>query len=167
MALVVDREIAAPGDVLRYQMQVDNVLGQEATNVWLTCDLPAELQVDEVKGALGEVHRYDKRVAFEVGRLQPSFESHVFSIVARVRDDAQPGAELLYRANLTSDQAGGGERSVTTVIQGDKEPVVAQQVDALPTTGAGSVPWWLVVGFGVLIVMVALFSTKGRIHPLH
>ena len=165
LALVVDKVQAAPGDLLRYKMQVDNVLGHEATNVWLTCDLPAELQVQEVSGGLGEVHRYDARISFEVGRVQPSFDSYVFEVVARVREDAEPGTRLVYRANLTSDQAGGGERSVETVLGGRSASPLAR-LGALPTTGSGSVPWWLVVGFGVLIVVVALLSTKGRIRPL-
>jgi uncharacterized repeat protein (TIGR01451 family)/LPXTG-motif cell wall-anchored protein len=167
LALVVDKAEAEAGDQLQYQLQVDNVLGQEATNVWLTCDLPDQVSVESVSASRGETQRYGQRISFELGQLPASFDSEFFTIVVRVQDDVQPGTALVHRASLTSDQASGAERTVTTQVVGAAPTVAVQSpVASLPTTGSSSIPWWLVVGFFALIVIVALLSTRGRIRPL-
>ena len=164
LALVVDKAEALPGDTLQYKAQIANVAGQEATNVWLTCDLSDEVEVQEVATTLGEVHNYGQRISIALGRLQPAPESQYVTIQARIRDDAAPGAELVHHANLTSDQAGGGERSVMTIILG-KAPEDTKAALPLPTTGSGRIPLWLAAGFVVLIVVIALFSMRERILP--
>jgi uncharacterized repeat protein (TIGR01451 family) len=157
----VDKKEANPGDSLRYQAQISNRAGKEATNVWVTCDLPEQVEVTEVSATLGEVHRYGQRISFELGRLQPSFDSQRIVIEADIRQDAQPGAELVHHANLTSDQAGGGERSVTTVIVGAAPTPGSRKSTAadLPTTG-GAGSWWLVAGFCMLIVAAAALGIR-------
>lgn len=167
--LAVDKTEAHAGDPLRYQLQVANVEGREATNVWLTCDLPADIAVEEVKSSQGEIHNYGQRISVDLGRLPPSFESQSVSIVARILDSAQPGSELIHHANLTSDQAGGAERSVQTLVLGAAPTAAAESAGAgmLPTTGSGSMPWWAVAGFCVLIVAAAVASMRKRIRGSH
>jgi uncharacterized repeat protein (TIGR01451 family) len=164
LALVVDKAEALPGDTLAYKAQITNVAGQEATNVWLTCDLPDEVAVEDVSATLGEIHNYGQRISIALGRLQPAHESQYITIQARIRDDAAPGAELVHHANLTSDQAGGGEQSVITMILGEA-PEPTKAALPLPTTGSGRIPLWLAAGFVVLIVVIALFSMRERILP--
>ena len=40
------------------QEQVSNMGGAEASNIWLTCDLPPGLQVEEATATLGEVRKH-------------------------------------------------------------------------------------------------------------
>jgi len=164
LALVVDKAEALPGDTLLYKAQIANLAGQVATNVWLTCDLPDEVEVQEVAATLGEIHNYGQRISIALGGLQASPESQYVTIEARIRDDAAPGAELVHHANLTSDQAGGGEREVMTTILGTA-PEETKAAIPLPTTGSGRIPLWLAAGFVALIVVIALFSMRERILP--
>jgi uncharacterized repeat protein (TIGR01451 family) len=164
LALAVDKDEAYPGDSLQYKAQIDNLAGQEATNVWLTCDLPEGLEVQETTTTIGSVHNYGQRIAFELGRMQPAYESQYMTILARIRDDVQPGTELIHHANLTSDQAGGGERSIKTVILGE-EPEESTDTLPLPTTGNKGISLWLAAGFIVLIVVVAFLTMRERILP--
>lgn len=168
LALAVDKHEAYPGEVLTYKAQVDNVAGQEATNVWLTCDLPHEVHVEEVTTTTGAIHRYGRRVSFELGRFGPGHESQYMSIATRILDDTAPGKELVHHANLTSDQAGGGERSVMTLVLGEAPESPPEQVQdtikesPLPTTGNRAIPLWLSLGFVAFIAIAALFSMRER-----
>jgi uncharacterized repeat protein (TIGR01451 family) len=182
LTLIVDKAEARPGDLLRYQAQVANVTGQVATNIWLTCDLPEGVAIEEVSTTKGEIHEYGQRISVEMGRFHAAFESEFVEIEARIRNDVTPGTELIHRANLTSDQAGGGERDAETV-SGDEVEMLAQdmvktlvigekpeptgeseETTALPVTGNGTISLWAIVGFVALIVIVALVGSRGRIH---
>jgi uncharacterized repeat protein (TIGR01451 family) len=180
LALAVDEAEARPGDELRYRLQVANVAGQLATNVWLTCDLPQKVEIEEITTTYGKVQQYGRRVSVEMGHLEPGFESYFVTIRARIHSDVPAGAKLVHHANLTSDQAGGGEGSVLTTILGlgpEAAPTTAaaqmsppkptterRSQGALPVTGGRSIPLWLVTGFVALIVVVALLSFRERIH---
>jgi uncharacterized repeat protein (TIGR01451 family) len=161
LAMVVDKDMAQPGDTLHYRVQVTNVGGKEATNIWLTCDLPEEVEVQESSTTQGTVHAYGQRISFELGRFAPAHESQIVTIVARIREEVKAGTELVGHANLTSDQAGGGEHSVTTVIEGER-PITIQEILSLPTTGGGTIPFWMALGFLVMIVVVGLYTARER-----
>ena len=171
MALVVDKTEAHPGDLLHYHIQVANVAGKVATNVWVTCDLPEGVQVTEVSTTQGEIHDYGQRISIELGAFPAAFESQFVEIKARIQDSLAPGTELVHHANLTSDQAGGGERDVkttyqvkTVVLDPGTEPTKAgEKESALPVTGSSTISLWVIVGFGVLIAMAALYGDRGRI----
>jgi hypothetical protein len=122
------------------------------------------MQVEETTTTLGEIHNYGQQVSFELGRLPPSFDSQFVTIKARIGEGAEPGAELTSYANLTSDQAGGGERWVTTTVLGDK-PQVKESPLPLPVAGSGSVSLWIGIGFLVMVVGVALYSLRERFLP--
>jgi uncharacterized repeat protein (TIGR01451 family) len=166
LALAVDRAEAKPGDVLRYKAQIANAGGEVATNVWLTCDLPEQVEIQEISITQGQVHYYGRRVSVEVGKLSPGFTSQFVTILARIRDDVEPGTELVHHANLTSDQAGGGEAEARTTIAGEEqEPTpVPQEAAMLPVSGSGSLPLWLIAALGTSIIAVALLGRRGHIH---
>jgi len=161
LAMVVDKDLAQPGDTLQYRVQVTNAGGKEATNVWLTCDLPEEVEVQESSTTQGTVHAYGQRVSFELGRFSPAHESQMVTLNARIRDEVEAGTELVGHANLTSDQAGGGEQSVTTLVEGER-PVTIQEILSLPTTGGGTIPFWMALGFLIMILVVGLYTARER-----
>jgi len=161
LAMVVDKDLAHPGDMLQYRVQVTNAGGKEATNVWLTCDLPEEVAVQESSTTQGTVHPYGQRISFELGRFAPAHESQYVTIIARIRDEVEAGTELVGHANLTSDQAGGGEHSVITLVEGER-PITIKEVLSLPTTGGGKIPFWMAIGFLAMIVIVGLYSARER-----
>ncbi len=161
LAMIVNKDLAQPGDTLEYRVQVTNAGGKEATNVWLTCDLPEEVEVQESSTTQGTVHAYGQRISFELGRFAPAHESQMITIIARIRDEVEAGTELVGHANLTSDQAGGGEHSVTTLIEGER-PITIQEILSLPTTGGGKIPFWMAIGFLIMIVIVGLYSARER-----
>ena len=138
------------------------VAGEEASNVWLSCELSEGVLVEETTTTLGEIHNYGQQISFELGRLPPSFDSQFVTVKARIREDAEPGTELAHHANLTSDQAGGGERSVTTLILGDKTQARKSPLP-LPVTGGGSVSLWVGIAFLVIVGGVALYSVRERL----
>ena len=160
----MDKKVANPGDELLYKAQIANVAGKEATNVWLTSDLPSGVEVQEVTTSMGTVHYHGQRISIELGRMPASYDSQYVSILVRVRDDVDPGTGLLHLASLTSDQSGGGEASVLTTVSGDEPRAKALGIP-LPVTGGGSIPLWMAIGFVVLIVAVAVFSMRGRALP--
>lgn len=177
VVLIVDKAEARPGEMLEYQAQVVNVTGQVATNVWLTCDLPEGVEIQEHSTSKGVIHPYGQRLSVEMGDFHAAFESYFVKIKARIRDDVAPGTELVHHANLTSDQAGGGERDARTQYYEVKTLVVeegaasaptptpaSQKVSALPVTGNGAVSIWVVIGFAILIVVVAVWENKEHIH---
>ena len=164
LALTVDKKVANPGDDLLYKAQIANVAGKEATNVWLTSDLPSGVEVQEVTTSMGKVNYHGQRISIELGRMPASYDSQYVSILVRVRDDVDPGTGLLHLASLTSDQSGGGEASVLTTVSGDEPRAKALGIP-LPVTGGGSIPLWMAIGFVVLIVAVAVFSMRGRALP--
>ena len=181
VALIVDKIEAYPGDLLVYEAQVSNVTGQKATRIWLTCDLPEGVAIEEFTTTKGVIHQYGQRLSVEMGDLHAAFESYFVKIKARIREDIAPGTELIHHANLTSDQAGGGELDVITAydtevktlvlgegVEPTPEPVKEdQESEALPVTGNSSVPLWVVLGFTVLIAGVALWGNRGRIGLFH
>ena len=162
LGLAVNKEKVRPGDTLLYKAQVANVAGQTATNVWLTCDLPEGVDVQEVTATQGEVYRYGRRVSVELGKLQPAFDSQFVTIKVRVRSDVKPGSELIHHASLTSDQAGGGEREVKTVVTSPEATPTKVTASTLPTTGKGALPLWLIAVLGGVIVAAALFSVREK-----
>ncbi len=175
LALVADKEQAHPGDSLVYKIQVANVAGELASNVWLTCDLPegVEIEPQGISTTLGRIHQYGQRISIEMGQLQASFDSQFVQIKTRIRPDLLPGAVLIHRANLTSDQAGGGVRTSTTsaetqTIIVDAAPSSANpqagkaQVGPLPATGGSAWLLWVVIGFVVLIVVAAIWGSRER-----
>jgi uncharacterized repeat protein (TIGR01451 family) len=164
LSLVVDKTEAQPGDQLLYKAQVTNVAGEQATNVWLACELPAGVAVEETTTTLGQIHNYGQQISFELGKLAPSFHSQFVTIRARIGEDIEPGTELVHHANLTSDQAGGGEASVTTTVLGDKAQARKSPLP-LPVTGGGSISLWIGIGFLVVIGGVALYSVRERFLP--
>jgi uncharacterized repeat protein (TIGR01451 family) len=163
LSLIVDKAEAHPGDQLVYKAQIANVAGKEATNVWLSCQLSEGILVEETTTTLGEIHNYGQQISFELGRLPPSFDSQFVTIKARIREDVEPGTELVHHANLTSDQAGGGERSVSTLVLGDEPP--EWEGLPLPVTGGGTVSLWIGVAFLAIAGGVALYSVRERSHP--
>lgn len=187
VTLIVDKAEAHPGELLVYQAQVANVTGQKATHIWLTCDLPEGVVIEDYTTTKGVIHQYGQRLSVEMGDLHAAFESYFVKITARIHDDVEPGTELIHHVNLTSDQAGGGERDAITaydsevktlVIGEGVEPKVQTDVQpaedekesqTLPTTGNRSVRLWAVIGFTVLIFGVALWgnSRAGEIHRTH
>ena len=176
LTLIVDKAQARPGDLLHYQAQVTNVTGQVATNIWLTCDLPNEVQIEEVSTTRGEIHEYGQRISVEMGHFQAAFESEFVEIAARVRDDVSSGTELIHHANLTSDQAGGGESNAPTLAEDQvktmvigEEPEPTQESEGtatLPVTGRGRISLGVVLGFAALIAIAAFLGSKGHVHPL-
>lgn len=180
VALVVDKAKAHPGDSLRYQLQVTNITGQKATNVWLTCDLPEGITIDEYSTTKGAVHRYGQRLSVEMGEFQPSFESYYIEIKTHINDDIALGTELIHHANLTSDQAGGGERDASTISDAEAKTLVTgeeaqptaqaqptketQKAGTLPVTGSKGISVWIILGFLVIIVAAALIGNKERIN---
>ncbi len=168
LAMVVDKTQARPGDTLKYQVQVSNVAGQKATNVWLTCDLPDQLEITTYSTTRGLVHRYGQRLSIEMGLFEPSYESFWVEIEGRIKADVVPGTRLVHHASLTSDQAGGGESTVTTRYDTEVETVVldgqtvAVEKTALPSTGHGRMPFWTVPLLAVMIVLVALLESRTR-----
>jgi uncharacterized repeat protein (TIGR01451 family) len=165
LAFTVDKAQAHPGKELVYKAQISNRAGQIATNVWLTCDLPNEVQVLEITSTRGETQNYGQRISFEIGELQPSFDSQYATIVARIDADAAPGTELIAYASLTSDQAGGGERTVSTTLLGQQataSQTTAPAASPLPITGGGSIPLGLALAFLVIIVVVAVLNLRER-----
>jgi len=185
VTLIVDKAEAHPGDLLVYEAQVANVTGQKATRIWLTCDLPEGVLIEDYSTTKGVIHQYGQRLSVEMGDLHAAFESYFIKIKARIRDDVEPGTELIHHVNLTSDQAGGGEQDAITAYDSEvKTLVIGEGVEpkpetdvepaednkesqALPVTGNRSVPVWAVLGFTVLIVGVALWGNRSRIHLFH
>ncbi len=110
----------------------------------------------------GEVYRYGRRVSVELGKLQPAFDSQFVTIKVRVRSDVKPGSELIHHASLTSDQAGGGEREVKTVVTSPEATPTKVTASTLPTTGKGALPLWLIAVLGGVIVAAALFSVREK-----
>ena len=171
LALIVDKSEALPGDQLSYKAQVSNAAGAEATNVWLTCDLPPGLEVQEATTTIGEVHNYGDRISFQVGKIAAGYDTHFMTVRARIVEDTAPGTVLVYHANLTSDQAGGGERSVTTLILGQAQETettvktTAREGVPLPVTGGNAFTFWVAIGFLVLLVGAAIFGMRERLLP--
>ncbi len=170
LALIVDKAQARPGDTLKYQLQVSNVAGQKATNVWLTCDLPEGVEITTYSTTRGIIHRYGQRLSFEMGMFEPSFESFFVEIEARIKSDVAVGARLIHHANLTSDQAGGGERDAATSYELQVETLVVgggakadEKPSPLPSTGRGGLSIWVVLGFTALIGAAALLEGRERI----
>ncbi|MBN1582394.1 MAG: hypothetical protein JXA89_16930 [Anaerolineae bacterium] len=182
VTLIVDKAEAYPGDLLVYEAQVANVTGQKATRIWLTCDLPEGVMIEDFSTTKGVIHQYGQRLSVELGDLHAAFESYFVKIKARIQDDVEPGTELIHHVNLTSDQAGGGERDAITAYDSEVKTLVLgegvepkpetetepaegkDESQALPVTGNRSVPPWAVLGFTVLIAGVALWGNRGRIH---
>lgn len=170
LSLIVDKAQASPGDLLKYQLQVSNVAGQKATNVWLTCDLPDKVEITAYSTTRGTIHRYGQRLSFEMGMFEPSFESFFVEIEARIKDDVAAGTRLIHHANLTSDQAGGGERDAVTSYDLEVETLVLgggvkvnEKPSPLPSTGRGGLSIWMVIGFTALIGAAALLESWGRV----
>ncbi|MBN1935527.1 MAG: DUF11 domain-containing protein [Anaerolineae bacterium] len=169
LALIVDKTQASPGDLLKYQLQVSNVAGQKATNIWLTCDLPDEVEIATYSTTRGTIHRYGQRLSVEMGMFEPSYESFWVEIEAQIKDEVAAGTRLIHHANLTSDQAGGGERDAVTSYELQVETLVIgggikkAETSPLPSTGHSALSAWVVLGFVALIAAAALLEGRERI----
>jgi len=121
-----------PGGLVRYTLTLQNVGGEAAHDVVLQDTLPPELELVEVTTTQGTVVINGNAIEVQVGTMEPGQTVQV-TIVARVRSDVPPGAEI---ENVAQVGYPGGPPTTT------RTTVVT--VPGLPEAG-GELAWSLLL----------------------
>ncbi|MDQ2807529.1 MAG: DUF11 domain-containing protein, partial [Chloroflexota bacterium] len=145
----VDRGQAAPGETVRYTINVLNAGTNTATGVRLIDDVPAGLVIDPAHSttSLGTPEFRDKSFIANVGTLAPGAQ---FSVSLTTGVNSNGGARIANTARVVSDQntAGIASNTVEVVVSGAGTPQPTKAVinnvsltpGAKPTTKPAAKP---------------------------
>lgn len=118
---VADKQVASPGDKVRFTIQVSNPNNSPITNLIVTDDVPNAFLIQNASVAQGTVSVNGQRVTANLGTLAPGESTNII-------------VDVVIRPGVT-----GAQRNVA-ILEGDLTPLPSPTPTVVPTTPGEGTP---------------------------